>query len=131
MNGYLHQNIAKRWIEYHQVHKYYQLADKEIGEKRKNAAPGEKIEESLKYILLKYFNVIQTTDIQKSLIGYTYAMQYVATKIYEIYKSDHTEKQLAFSLDLFVANLIYIEKMFPVYHLNVSGNWQMRIMTEP
>jgi predicted transcriptional regulator len=124
--------IAKDYTE--KVSMYIAEMDKEIGEIYKNAeskADSEnEILKSLKKLFITKVDTLKMSGKYYYLHLYTYRMQRVATEIYKNCEREDAEKQLAFFLDLFVANLEYIDgilgdKMF------VVSKWQMRMTIEP
>jgi hypothetical protein len=128
MNHELHLHIAKRWQwqSEKKVHELNVQKDKKI-----EKAETKKKKGKLDTLINLFLTEVYTLKLKKirDIHEYMYGIQHVATKIDEICKGDVAEKQLAFFLDLFVANLIYIEYIRNDMH--ITHQWEILKIMAP
>jgi hypothetical protein len=127
MTGQLHQHIADRliWKDV-EVGIIDDELKKEISQKCKSAETEQQEIENLK--LLKNLFIAKVNRLRMGNMNYvlvdTYKMQHIAFEIYKICKHDDAEKQFEFFLDLFVANLMFMEDLRKVTY---AYQWNMEI----
>jgi hypothetical protein len=140
MTDRLYLHIAKTWLSENQVSKTNEFLNS-LRLKAKECLlppvpkPWKNLfiarVQTLKSVKSDPFDPSTYDDESLALAQSTFRMQHAAIEIYINYKFDDAEQQLSFFLDLFVANLIYIEFIQNDKKYLAYNTWKMRLTMEP